>query len=166
MLSRVLIGISSWFLLLACSGGEGGLDGDKDLGSLNDSEVTAFCEFSESLINLSDFSELSCYDDAIASTQAGGDCETIFAQCIAESQPFDLECGQNPTNPFPECASLVTVAELQICMADRAELLNDRDITCESASEEVGAIFSEYFNGPLPASCREIEETCPVLVAR
>lgn len=90
---------------------------------------------------------LYCYDDAIGGAELGGDCETLFAQCIVAAEPSDLECGQNETAPFPLCASRVTVAKMQVCLADRIGILNARGISCASMSVDIDAIFDESING-------------------
>ena len=109
-----------------------------------------------------DFVRILCFVEAIAESQDDPDvdCETFAEDCIDDSSNTvdELECEIDPETfgeELPDCASEVTVAELEDCYSAIIGVLQEAadDISCESVP------VVDPFQGP----CDDLEDRCPDL---
>jgi hypothetical protein len=166
--TRLLALLVSSLGLAACGGGGGdgingdegsGLDGSRTLDTLTDEERVQLCEYSESLQDLDAGPQLRCYLIGIFQSSEGGNCQEIADACIATAEPASRMCESAAELEYPECASLVSVSEMETCKVAQVTQLNSNSISCDSTDEEV----SEAINPSYPAACAPAQEKCPAL---
>ncbi len=166
------------FLFVACGGGGGGganaidLPGDDSrlVSELTPEEATAFCEqvigASQSIMGDGNF---MCTAQGLGLEQAGfGDCEEIVADCTADPENNfgpDLDECADAHEDLVDCTA--TVAELEDCMNEANQILNDslgpyKDISCDSDPSVLQEL--ESMGEPdQPACMEEIGAKCPGL---
>jgi hypothetical protein len=146
----------------ACGGGEGssGVDGNKTLNNVTADEAVDLCEYANSRISDADTKKMNCYFTAIFQSETEEGCQTIFDSCIAapDTEPVEDDCADagSDLETLPECASMVTVAEVEACMnaqaADYSTLANS--LSCTTPADELE-------EPPRPAACQALDEKCP-----
>jgi hypothetical protein len=146
-----------------------GVSGDKQLGSLSDSEFQGLCKklsdhFSTGSVGKS-VEEFTCrlaglFAGATAETDAAlkAACKSAYDQCLAAPHMTDETC----TKPAATCTA--TVAEYDACVSDSAKALvalgNELPACAELtlSSLEMIDLGEETAS---PASCKVLETKCP-----
>jgi hypothetical protein len=148
----------------ACGGDDdidSGVDPDKTLEELSNSEVMDLCE--STLDRVADaFVTIFCFTDAIAESQQDpdADCETLAEECLDDppSSDDELACEIDPEtfdDELPACAAEITVAEMEDCFTNVVQELEQAadEISCDSVP--VPPVFAEL--------CMDIVDQCPDL---
>jgi hypothetical protein len=141
----------------ACGGDDGsGVDPDKTFDQVSAGEANDICEWVADLVSESDAKQVACYLVGIVTEQlGGGDCDQVADACLADTTPAQAGCSVT-TQELPECASTVTVGEVETCLEDVASQIASLadTISCDSSLAELED----------PASCVAIDEKCPDLL--
>jgi len=157
---RIATALAVAAALAACGDGGSsgsGVDGDKTLDQLSDDEAVDLCEWSSTLISDEELTRFGCYFAALLVSESRDQCEDLAQQCIDDAEPDEgIECVAD--GDLPECASQVTVAEIEDCTADTIDQVEDiaGDISCDTDPQDIFTIDQ-------PPSCIEIEDKCPEL---
>jgi hypothetical protein len=147
----------------ACGGdddGNSGVDPEKTLDQVTIEEAMDLCEWSVDQVQ-DDFVRFSCFVEAIADSQGDpdADCEALAEECIDDPPGEDaVECEVDPDtfeDSLPDCASEITVADLEDCYAALIDTIEDAagDISCDSVP-----VIDAF-----PDACVDIDDRCPDL---
>jgi hypothetical protein len=142
-------------LIAGCGGGDGGssgVDPDKTLDQVTVDEAMDICEAAQNQISEEDAKIVLCYFTGILF--GGENCEMVAQDCIADPDSVEEEECDVTVDNLPECASQVTVGELEACQAAQARQISELadTVSCESDP-----------NFDTPAACAAVEEKCPEL---
>jgi hypothetical protein len=157
--------------LLACGGDDdSSVDGDKTMAELSDAELMDFCEWSLHLVPEEEASRFTCYSTAIRVSDGDEEaCQEVADSCLEDTEeqddidPADFVCREDVD--LPDCASEVTVAEVERCYQAVADQLVDlfAEVSCQTQPEDL----PDDLNGdtlPAPPDCETIVEECPELL--
>ncbi len=146
--------------LAACGGSDGGsgVDRSKTLDAVTAEEAMDICESAADLVSEEDSIRVNCYFGAIiaAALDPEVDCETEAQACIDNPEPSEEDDCAVDDADLPECASMVTVGEIEDCQEANADAFAELadSISCDTDLESVGEQEPE---------CAEIQEKCPEL---
>lgn len=148
----------------ACTGGTGGrggsgVDKTKTVSEITADEATAVCQYGKSPLSEEDYRRGICTYLGIEEGSPLG-CQIAFEECIAGSFEVFKDCSEEAASvgSLPECASLITVAELEDCLyAETALEASDlARVSCDTPAEEI----PEFRR---PVECEKLDEVCPTL---
>ena len=180
--NRMVWMVTACGLLGSCGGDDGGaapfqsgVDGNKSLGSLSDSEADKLCKageaWAENLFSDAELKSLSCklgafvgaaFSGAKTDAELRSTCTMLYDECQKQpaeppsSMPEPSMCEKFPTN----CTA--TVAELETCLSDFGTAYKSAFQSvpgCDSIS--ASSMTSEPRETEEPASCKALEMKCP-----
>jgi hypothetical protein len=147
---------------------DGGVDSNTTLDQLSEDDAQAFCDEVLGIFSADDFLVFGCTLTGILQEEQDPEqfnCETVTQDCIDAQEDVPEQepvCTIDPTEVavLPDCASDVTVGELQDCLeAFFSEFVDVLDsVTCDTGFDEVPPFPTE-----LPEECAALEASCPEL---
>ncbi len=146
--------------LAACGGGDGdsgsGVDSSKALSDVTPAEQQDLCDYGQSLVSAEDSKSLGCYFSAIFFSETEADCQTAYDACMAEPDNTEQSCDLGTP---PDCASEVTVGEMEACAREQANAVTAAagSLSCASDPAELESL------NELPPACKAVETKCPAL---
>jgi hypothetical protein len=142
-------------------GGGSGVDDSKTVNNITATEATAICEYGKSPLSEADYKRGVCIFFGLQNGGNAEGCLIAFDQCM-ESTTGDgfKDCtdAAESVGTLPECASLITVAELEECLyAETALEASDlASISCDTSLDDL----PEFKR---PFECEKVDELCPSL---
>ncbi len=151
--------------LVACGGGSG--DGalgtdiapDTRLSELSQEESNELCEASSAEFDSRDSESVSCYFLAQLTSSSQEQCQAAYDQCMQDPvEVTDCEEDALDTAELPDCASEVTVGEMESCFQAQADMMRELEasLSCDPEADDVALPET-------PEECQRLEDKCPEL---